>query len=149
MFGSDSPQFEKARKQFGSAKVGDSFNFEALGKDSVGGYYAGRRDKPDAPKVDAAVLRMAHDRGMTVAELHDWADSKNGRYFADAAFDGSSPIDQALATFGPGALAVRIKKAMTSPGTSKAALQAFRSRAMAEGLDSLAAELSAKIKGMK
>lgn len=102
-FGTDSPQFEQALAEYGSSPVTDNFNFEDLGADSVGGYYNGRRemDSEERDRIDRMVLNTAKAMGMTTAELHDWADSKQGRYFADEISSGGD-VGVSLGRYGPG-----------------------------------------------
>lgn len=53
--------------------------------------YIGERTRSDAPatKIAAAdmdVLDAANQLGMTYEQLFEWANSKNGRWYADCAF---------------------------------------------------------------
>lgn len=72
------------------------------------GYLGERRNRlestdPEAPPqpervaaTDAAILDVATARGWDYEQLFEWADSKNGRRFADAIYGTDEPVPEAV-----------------------------------------------------
>lgn len=72
------------------------------------GYLGMRRSRlestdPEAPpepervaETDAAILNLATERGWDYERLFEWADSKNGRWFADAMFGTDEAVPEAF-----------------------------------------------------
>ena len=53
------------------------------------------RDRDRVLYVDEAILDRADEYGWTMDDLFEWANSKQGRHFADTAF-GMSDLDRAF-----------------------------------------------------
>jgi hypothetical protein len=65
------------------------------------GYLSGRRhilteDPTLVARVDTEVIAHANAAGWTYEDLFTWANSKNGRWFADSMFSGTT-MEQATA----------------------------------------------------
>jgi Putative phage serine protease XkdF len=90
-------------------RAGQKFE-QMMSNDDWQGYgYLGERQNaldgsdPEAPaqtarvaEVDAALVRYAQAHGVSDDALFEWANSKNGRLFADTAFGSSDPIDDVM-----------------------------------------------------
>ncbi|MCU0296965.1 MAG: XkdF-like putative serine protease domain-containing protein [Candidatus Nanopelagicales bacterium] len=90
-------------------KARDTFDSMMSNDDWQGYGYLGERQNaldgsdPESPaqtervaEVDAALLRYARANGVSDEALFTWANSKNGRLFADTAFGSSEPIDDVM-----------------------------------------------------
>lgn len=95
-----------------AAAVATTFDAMTAREDWLGfGYLGGRRNAltstdPEAParpevvaRVDARILSEADQLGWSAEDLFAWANSRNGRWFADATLEAGTPaeVDEALA----------------------------------------------------
>jgi hypothetical protein len=78
-----------------TADVFDRMTFD----DRWSGYgYIGERDRVDdaaAAAADQRIIEIVNNKGWDYERLFEWANSKRGRWFADAAF-GCDDLDRAV-----------------------------------------------------